>query len=125
VAEYIYRSGPWHVNMEDIVRGHPSVSLPPLSSPTLPFFICISPTPLYYLQGPYLKFNDSHIQSPMTFQMSTHQKSTPFCSFLRSHLNSIRRASDALEHIHVILWHPPLSRGWLLIGGLVLGGLVL
>jgi hypothetical protein len=25
------------------VRGHPSVSLPPLSSPTLPLFICIPP----------------------------------------------------------------------------------
>jgi hypothetical protein len=25
------------------VRGHLSVSLPPLSSPTLPLFICISP----------------------------------------------------------------------------------
>jgi hypothetical protein len=35
------------------VRGHPPVSLPLLSSPTLPLSICISPTPLYYLQGPY------------------------------------------------------------------------
>jgi hypothetical protein len=37
------------------VRGHPSVSLPLLSSSTLPLFICIFPTPLYYLQGPHPK----------------------------------------------------------------------
>jgi hypothetical protein len=41
------------------VRGHPFISLPPLSSPSLPLFICVSPTPLYYLQGPHPK--------PMTF----------------------------------------------------------
>jgi hypothetical protein len=35
------------------VRGHLSVSLPLLSSPTLPLSICISPTPLYHLQGPH------------------------------------------------------------------------
>jgi hypothetical protein len=44
-----------------VVRGHPSVFLPPLSSPTLPLFICISPTPLYYLQGPYLGFDGFRI----------------------------------------------------------------
>jgi hypothetical protein len=37
------------------VRGHLSVSLPPLSPPTLPLFICIFPTPLYHLQGPHPK----------------------------------------------------------------------
>jgi hypothetical protein len=31
------------------VKGHLSVSLPPLSSPTFPMFICILPTPLYHL----------------------------------------------------------------------------
>jgi hypothetical protein len=36
-----------------LVRGHPSVSLPLLSSPTLPLSICISPTPLHHLQGPH------------------------------------------------------------------------
>jgi hypothetical protein len=35
------------------VRGHPSVSLPLLSSLTLPLSICISPTPLHHLQGPH------------------------------------------------------------------------
>jgi hypothetical protein len=40
------------------VRGHPFFSLPPLSSPTLPLFICILPTPLYHLQGPHPKAND-------------------------------------------------------------------
>jgi hypothetical protein len=35
------------------VRGHPSVSLPLLYSPTLPLSICMSPTPLYHLQGPH------------------------------------------------------------------------
>jgi hypothetical protein len=54
--------------MSIIVRGHPSISLPPLSSPTLPLFICISPTPLYHLQGPHSKSDDFCIQSPMTFQ---------------------------------------------------------
>jgi hypothetical protein len=49
----------WPFYLLSIVRGHPSVSLPPLSSPTLPLFICISPTPLYHLQGPHPK--------PMTF----------------------------------------------------------
>jgi hypothetical protein len=38
-----------------IVRGHLSVSLPFLSSPTLPLFIGISLTPLYHPQGPHPK----------------------------------------------------------------------
>jgi hypothetical protein len=46
------------------VRGHPSVSLPPLSSSTLPLFICILPTPLYHLQEPHPKADDLCIQSP-------------------------------------------------------------
>jgi hypothetical protein len=59
---------------EDVigVRGHPSISLLPLSSPTLPLSICISHIPLYHLQGPHSKANDFCIQSPMTFQKLTH-----------------------------------------------------
>jgi hypothetical protein len=53
------------------VRGHLSISLPPLSSPTLPLFICISPTPLYHLQAPHPKPTTFVLKSPMTFQMST------------------------------------------------------
>jgi hypothetical protein len=63
------------------VRGHLSVSLPPLSSPTLPLFICILPTPLYHLQGPHPKANDPCIQSPTTFQISTHRESSTSHSF--------------------------------------------
>jgi hypothetical protein len=79
------------------VRGHLSVSLPPLSSPTLPLFICILPTPLYHLQGPHPKAGDLRIQSPMTFWMSTHQKSSTSRSFLCLYLNDIGRTSDVLE----------------------------
>jgi hypothetical protein len=48
----------YHIKLSQrpvFVRGHPSGSLPFLSSPTLPLFICISPTPLYHLQGPHPK----------------------------------------------------------------------
>jgi hypothetical protein len=65
------------------------------------------------------------IQSPTTFQMSTHQKSLTFCLLFRSYLSSIRQALHALGHVHMTLRHPPLLCGWLLMGGLVLGGLVL
>jgi hypothetical protein len=61
----------------------------------------------------------------MTFRMSTHQKSSTPRTFLHSYLNDIGRASDALGSVRVTLWHPPLSRGRLVMGGLVLGGLVL
>jgi hypothetical protein len=44
---------------------------------------------------------------------------------LRSYLNSIGQASDALGQVCVTLRHPPLSCGQLVMGGLVLGGLVL
>jgi hypothetical protein len=78
------------------VRGHPSISLPPLSSPTLPLFICIIPTPLYHFQEPHPKADNLRIQSPMMFWMSTHHKSSTFRSLLRSHPNDIGHASDAL-----------------------------
>jgi hypothetical protein len=84
------------VLMGGFVRGHLSISLPPLSSPTLPLFICILPTPLYHLQGPHPKANNLCIQSPTTFRMSTHQKSTTSHSFLHSYLNDIGRTLDAL-----------------------------
>jgi hypothetical protein len=42
----------------------------------IPLSICILPTPLYHLQGPHSKADDFHIQSPMTFQKSTHCKGT-------------------------------------------------
>jgi hypothetical protein len=99
-----------------------------LTSPLLPY------PPLVYMYFPHTsvpspgttpKANDFHIQSPTTFQMSTHQKSLTFCSFLCSYLNSIGHASDTLGYVYVTLWHSPLSCGWLSMGGLVLGGLVL
>jgi hypothetical protein len=84
------------VKLSIAVRGHPSVSLPPLSSPTLPLFICILPTPLYHLQGPHPKADDLCIQSPTTFRRSTHQRSSTSRAFLRSYLNNIRRVLDTL-----------------------------
>jgi hypothetical protein len=51
----------WDIMMET-VKGHPSISLLPLFSPTLPLFICTPPTPLYHLQGP--------TQRPMTFALT-------------------------------------------------------
>jgi hypothetical protein len=44
---------------------------------------------------------------------------------LLSYLSHIGRALDVLWQVCVTLWHPPPSRGYLLMGGLVLGGLVL
>jgi hypothetical protein len=94
------------------VRGHPSVSLLPLSSPTLPLFICIPPPHLCTSsQGPHLK--------------PTHRMSSTSRLPLRSHLSHIGQASDALGRSRVTLRHPPPSRGIPFIGGLVLGGLVL
>jgi hypothetical protein len=62
----------WH--LWTCVRGHPSISLLPLSSPTLHLFICLHPpSPLYYLQGPCLRPTTSRPDSPTTFQKSTHQ----------------------------------------------------
>jgi hypothetical protein len=88
-----------------------------LTSPLLtysPLVHMYFPHTLVPSPGTTLKADNFHIQSPMTF-----------CSFLHLHLNSIGRASDTLGHVHVTLRHPPPSHGWLLMGGLVLGGLVL
>jgi hypothetical protein len=54
------------VEMEVVaaVRGHPSVSLPPLSSP--PVHMYSPSSPLYYLQGPYLKPTTSRPHSQLT-----------------------------------------------------------
>jgi hypothetical protein len=43
-------------------------------------FICTSPTPRYYIQGPHSKANDFHTQSPITFQKSTHWMSSTSCA---------------------------------------------
>jgi hypothetical protein len=92
------RCGPWRwyssveentYEQGESVREHLSVSLLPLSSPTLPLFICTSPIPLYHLQGPHSKANDFRIQSPMTFQKSTHQMSSTSRVPLHSYLSSI------------------------------------
>jgi hypothetical protein len=74
------------------VRGHPSVSLLPLSSPTSPLFICTPPTPLYHLQGPHSKANNSRTHNLMTFQKSTHWMSSTSCIPLCSYLSSIGQA---------------------------------
>jgi hypothetical protein len=57
------------------VRGHPSISLLPLSSLTLTLSICTSPIPLHHLQGPHSKADDFCTHNPMTFQKSAHQLS--------------------------------------------------
>jgi hypothetical protein len=111
----------------DCVRGYPSVSLPPLSSPLLPYSPLVH---MYFLHtsvpspGTHSKADDFRIQSPMTFQL-THQMSSTSRLLFRSYLSCIRWASDTLGQVHMTLWHPPLSRGYLCMGGLVLGGLVL
>jgi hypothetical protein len=56
------------------VRGHPSVSLPPLSSICFPLVHMYFPySLLHYLQGPYLKPTTSRPDSLTTFQKSTHR----------------------------------------------------
>jgi hypothetical protein len=104
----------------DIVRGHPSISLPPLSSSTLPLFICMLPTPLYHLQEPHPKADDLRIQSPMTFQKPIHRWSSTSHSPLRSYLWSFGQASDALGQVRATLQHPLPPRGLPFMGGLVL-----
>jgi hypothetical protein len=98
---------------------------------TSPLLSC---SPLVYMYIPHTfvsspgttpKADNFRIQSPMTFWMSTHRKSSTSRSFLCSYLNSIGCASDALRQVHVTLQHPPLSGGQLFMGGLVLEGLVL
>jgi hypothetical protein len=55
-------------NKKEIVRGHPSISLPLLSSPAIPL-IC----PCLYVYSPDLgTISQDHTQSLMTFQKSTH-----------------------------------------------------
>jgi hypothetical protein len=66
----------WQQQNCTTVRGHPSISLLPPSSPTLPLFICTSPIPLYHLQGPHSKANNFCTHNPMTFQKSTHWMSS-------------------------------------------------
>jgi hypothetical protein len=64
--------------MEDVnVRGQPSVSLLPLSSPALPLFICTFPIPLYHPQGPHSKADNSRIQSPTALQKSIYRFPAP------------------------------------------------
>jgi hypothetical protein len=114
-------------NPNTTIRGHPSISLPLLSyyPPHLPLSICILPTPWYHLPGPHSKADDFPIQSPTTFQKSTHQMSSTSNLLFHLYLSRIRRVLDALGQVCVTLRHPPLSRGQLFMGGLVLGSLVL
>jgi hypothetical protein len=86
----------------DIVRGHPSVSLPFLSSPTLPLFICISPTPLYHLQGPHPK--------PTTFVFKVRWLSGCWLTESRQHsISSSARTLAASDkprtHWDMSTWH--------------------
>jgi hypothetical protein len=115
-----------------IVRGHLSVSLPLLFSPTIPLnspcsyvyspHLCNASVPL---QGPYPKPMTFIPEGPTTFCRSTHQMSSTFILLLRLYLSSTRQASDTLGQVHMTLWHPLPSCGYLFMGGLVLGGLVL
>jgi hypothetical protein len=73
------------------VRGHPFISLLPLSSPTLPLFICTSPIPLHHLQGPHSKADDFRTHNPMTFQKLIHRISLTSHVLLCSYLSSIGR----------------------------------
>jgi hypothetical protein len=134
-----------YLNDLEGVRGHLSVSLPPLPSPTLtlnPPCLYVYPQHLCTIPRDHTKslttlVSDSPTtlvsESPTTLvsesltthQMSTHQMLSTSCSFLHMCLSSIGQASDALGQVHVTLQHPMLSRGCSFMGGLVLGGLVL
>jgi hypothetical protein len=81
--------------------------------------------PLYQFQGPHLKLMSFRPDSPMTFQKSTHQLLSTSHVPLHSYLSSIGPTYDTLGQACVTLWHPPPSHGYLFVGGLVLGGLVL
>jgi hypothetical protein len=100
------------------VRGHLSVSLPPLSSPTLPLFICIPPpSPLYHLQGPHLKLMTSMPDSVMTFWRLTHQESTTSNPLHRPDPNGTGQAADTPGQACVTPWHPLPPCGHLYMGG--------
>jgi hypothetical protein len=81
----------WHLRPP--VRGHPSVSLPLLSSPLL-----LSPsTPLVYMYTPY-----TSVPSPGTPPKADDlciQSLTTFRSFFHLYLSSIGQASDALGQV--------------------------
>jgi hypothetical protein len=84
-----------------------------------------SVTPRYHLQGPYPKPMTFIPEGPTTFQRSTHQMSSTFGLLPRSYLRSTGQDSDALGQVCMTLWRPLPSHGYLFMGGLVLGGLVL
>jgi hypothetical protein len=70
-----------------------------LTAPTLPLFICIFPHTFVPSPGTTPKADDLRIQSPTTFRMSTHRKSSTLCSFLST-------ASDELwMHWDMSMWH--------------------
>jgi hypothetical protein len=87
--------------------------------------IYILPILLYHLLGPHSKADDFHIQSPTTFQKLTHRMLSTAHVLLLSYLSRIGRASDTLGQVRMTLLHPLPSCGYLFMGGLVLGGLVL
>jgi hypothetical protein len=68
----------------------------PILSHSPPVHMYSPSSPLYYLQGPYLKPMTSRPDGPMTFQKSTHQQLSTSHVPTRSYLNSIRRTKDAL-----------------------------
>jgi hypothetical protein len=103
ISSFIQASSPIHHDKGSLPYLNPHqcrgtsvhfLTSPPLSSPTLPLFICISPTPLYYHQGPYLKFDDSRIRRSNDF---LDVDSPNIIDFLL--LPLLRRASDALGQV--------------------------
>jgi hypothetical protein len=99
--------------------------LPPSTPPVHMYIPHTSVTPQYHLQGPYPKPTTIIPKSPTTFQRSTHQMSLTFSLLPHLYLRSTGQDSDALGQVRVTLRHPPPLCGYLFMGGLVLGGLVL
>jgi hypothetical protein len=105
------------------VRGHLFVSLPPLSSPTLPLFICISHTPLYHLQGPHTKLMTFvfKVRQLSKYQLTeSHWLSAPFpaCTSTASdepqmHWDmSMRHYSTLHCHVDGYLWEAWYWEAW-------------
>jgi hypothetical protein len=86
----------------DIVRGHPSVSLLPLSSPILPYSPLVYMYFHHHLQGPHSKADDLRTHSPTTLQ-----KLTPGCRQLPASPPALTStASDELRtHWDRSAWH--------------------
>jgi hypothetical protein len=100
------------------VRGHPSISLLPLSSPTFPLSIC---TPYPHLC--IISKDRTYGRRPPGLMVQRLPRSRLTDSH-RLPMSPPARTSTASDGLRMH-WDPPPSRGQPYMGGLVLGGLVL